>query len=36
VHQCGAIDRAVGCFGEDAGSGFDECEVAGHFFVKWE
>lgn len=30
MHQRCAIDGAIGGFGEDAGSGFDDGEIAGH------
>jgi hypothetical protein len=30
MHQRRAIDGAVGGFGQDAGSGFDDGEIAGH------
>lgn len=30
MHQSRTIDGAIGGFGKDAGSGFDDGEIAGH------
>ena len=30
MHQRRAVDGAIGGFGQDAGSGFDDGEIAGH------
>lgn len=36
MNQSSAIDGAIGSFGQDAGSGFDDGEIAGHEYRNCE
>jgi hypothetical protein len=36
MNQSSAIDGAIGGFGQDAGSGFDDGEIAGHGYRNCE